>query len=57
MMKLFIKNHGSFKRDNLQDWLNLISFILNKPNNRYEKVAEFIKMAIYNKKCIRFREK
>lgn len=57
MMKLFIKNHGSFKRDNLQDWLNLISFILNKPNNRYEKVAKFIKMAIYNKKCIRFREK
>lgn len=57
MMKHFMNNHGSFERENLQDWLNLISFIFNKPNNRYEKVVEFIKLAINDKKCLRYRKK
>ena len=42
-IKKFMRNHESFSRDNIQDWMNLISFILNDPDNRYEKLKEFMK--------------
>ena len=57
MMILFMRNHGSINREQLQDWLNLMSFVLNKPNNRYKIIALFIKMAISNKKLIRYKQK
>ena len=30
-----MRNHEGFSRDNIQDWMNLISFIINDPENRY----------------------
>ena len=40
LAKRFMKSHGGYNRDDLQDWMNLICFILSKPHNRYEKVSK-----------------
>ena len=46
LAKRFMKAHGGYNRDNLQDFMNLISFILNAPSDRYEKIDLFINMAL-----------
>jgi hypothetical protein len=53
---LFIHKTLPFSRDNIQDWMNLISFILNEPENRYDKLKLFLKMAISSPKKVRFRD-
>ena len=55
-MKKFMRNHEGFSRDNIQDWMNLISFIINDPENRYDKLKLFLKMAISAPKKVRFRD-
>ena len=55
-IKLFFKEHNGFNRDELQDWCNLLSFILNPPHNRYEKIIEFIEIAILCNKKLRYRD-
>ena len=56
LAKRFMKAHGGFNRDNLQDFMNLISFILNKPYDRYEKVDIFINMALLEPQMVRYRD-
>lgn len=41
LTKRFMKAHGGYNRDDLQDWMNLIWFILSKPDDRYEKIDKF----------------
>ena len=41
-----MKQHGSYNREQLQDWMNLIWFILNPPNDKYAKVLKFIEIVI-----------
>ena len=55
-IKKFMRNHEGFSRDNIQDWMNLISFIINDPENRYDKLKLFLKMAISAPKKVRFRD-
>jgi transposase-like protein len=55
-IKKFMRNHEGFSRDNLQDWMNLISFIINDPANRYEKLKIFLKMAISKPNLVRYRQ-
>ena len=55
-IKKFMRNHEGFSRDNLQDWMNLISFIINEPENRYEKLKLFLKMAISSPKKVKYRD-
>ena len=56
LAKRFMKAHGGYNRDNLQDFMNLISFILNDPKDRYEKVDKFINMALLSPKRVRYRD-
>ncbi len=56
LAKRFMREHGSFNRDDLQDWMNLFWFIISKPNNRYEKVGKFLEMAINSSCLVRYRE-
>lgn len=56
LTKSFMKQHGSYNRDNLQDWMNLLWFILNKPNDKYAKVLKFIELAINSPKRVKYRE-
>ena len=56
LAKRFMKAHGGYNRDDLQDWMNLIWFILSKPDNRYEKIEKFINLALYAPKKVKFRD-
>ena len=56
LAKRFMRQHDSYNRDNLQDWMNLLYFILNKPNDKYEKVLRFIELSISTQKRVKYRE-
>lgn len=56
LAKRFMKAHGGYDRDNLQDWMNLVWFIMSKPDNRYEKIDKFINLALNSPKRVKFRD-
>ena len=56
LAKNFMRQHGSYNRDNLQDWMNLLWFILNKPFDKYAKVLKFIELAINSPKRVKYRD-
>ena len=56
LAKRFMRAHGGYNRDNLQDFMNLISFILNKPNDRYDKIDRFINMALLSSVRVKYRD-
>jgi hypothetical protein len=54
--KLFMRAHGGYNRDNLQDCMNLIWFILSEPKNRYVKIYKFIGLALNSPKKVKYRD-
>ena len=56
LTKRFMRSHGGFNRDNLQDWMNLISFILSAPKDRYEKIDLSINMALNSPRVVKYRD-
>lgn len=56
LVKRFIKSHGGYDREHLQDWLNLFWFIVNEPEDKYDKVLRFIEIAINSPKRMKYRE-
>lgn len=56
LLKTFMRAHGGYDRDNLQDWMNLFWFIMNGPKDKYEKVRLFIELAISSPKRVKFRD-
>lgn len=56
LAKRFMKEHGSYNRDDLQDWMNLLWFILNDPSDKYAKVIKFIELAINTPKRVKYRD-
>lgn len=56
LLKRFIRAHGGYNRDNLQDWANLFWFITNKPRDRYDKVLKFIELAVLSPKRVKYRD-
>ncbi len=56
LAKRFMKQHGSYDREHLQDWMNLLWFILNPPNDKYAKVLKFIEIAISSPKRVKYRD-
>ena len=56
LAKRFMKAHGGYDRDNLQDWMNLVLFILSNPTNRYEKIEKFINLALISPKKVKYRD-
>lgn len=55
-LKIFFRDHGGYSREDLQDWLNLLWFILSKPYDKYDKVLKFIEMAILAPELVRYRD-
>ena len=51
-----MREHGLYNRDNLQDWMNLLWFILNGPKDKYTKVLKFIELAINSSKRVKYRD-
>lgn len=56
LAKRFMRAHGGYNLKNLQDFMNLISFILNDPKDRYEKIDLFINMALLESQMVRYRD-
>lgn len=56
LMKQFIRNHGGYDREHLQDWMNLFWFIVNEPKDKYDKVLKFIELAINSPKRVKYRD-
>ena len=55
-LKRFLNAHSGFNRDNLQDYLNLFTFVRNPPYELLEKVEKVINLAFQKPKSLRYRE-
>lgn len=47
--------HGEYNREDLQDLVNLIWFVLSKANSGYEKTDLFLNMALNAPGKVRYR--
>ena len=56
LLKSFLNSHSGFNRDDLQNYLNLFSFIVNAPYNKLEKVKILLDKAICNPKTLHYRD-
>lgn len=56
LLKMFLNAHSGFSRDDLQDYLNLYSFVINPPVDHLEKVEKIIKLVFENPKSLKYRD-
>lgn len=50
-----MRMHGEYNREDLQDLVNLIWFVLSKANSGYEKTDLFLNMALNAPGKVRYR--
>lgn len=57
-LKAFMRNHGSYDRNNIQDWMNLVYFVLTNQGEAKAELAILLllKRVISVSKILRFRE-
>ena len=55
LLKMFLNAHSGFSRDDLQDYLNLYSFVINPPSDQLEKVEKIINLVFENPKSLKYR--
>ena len=55
-LKVFLKSHSGFKRDQIQGYLDLLYVAMNEPEDKLEKVAMVLDRAMRCRKTLRFRE-
>ena len=53
---MFLNAHSGFCRDEIQDYLNLYSFVINSPSDHLEKVEKIINLVFENPKSLKYRE-
>jgi transposase-like protein len=56
ILKNFLNSHSGFKRDDIQNYLNLFAFVTNPPDELLEKVELIINLGFQNPKLLRFRQ-
>lgn len=55
-LKLFLRAHSGFNRDDLQGYLDLFSFMRNPPSDSLLKVEELLKLAFTIPKSLKYRD-
>lgn len=55
-LKDFLNAHSSFDRNDLQNYLNLFSFVMNPPSDPLEKMEILLNLAFQNPKLLRYRD-
>ena len=55
LLKRFLRTHSGFSRDEIQDYLNLYSFISSEPMDRFEKIKILLELALSEPILLRFR--
>lgn len=56
LLKMFLNAHSGFSREDIQDYLNLYSFVINPPVDHLEKVEKIINLVFQNPKSLKYRE-
>ena len=56
LLKMFLNAHSGFCRDEIQDYLNLYSFVINSPFDHLEKVEKIINLVFENPKSLKYRD-
>lgn len=56
LLKMFLNAHSGFNRDDLQNYLNLYSFVINPPSDHLEKVEKIINLVFQNPKSLKYRD-
>lgn len=56
LLKMFLNAHSGFCRDEIQDYLNLYSFVINSPSDHLEKVGKIINLVFENPKSLKYRD-
>ena len=56
LLKMFLNAHSGFFRDEIQDYLNLYSFVINSPSDHLEKVEKIINLVFENPKLLKYRD-
>ena len=55
MLQKFLNAHSGFNRSQMQGYLDLFCFIMNPPENKYEKLEKLLNLGIQNPKLLRYR--
>ena len=53
--KRFMRSHGGYERDDIQDWCNLFSFIWNHHGNLPEMTYDVMQLVLKHKELLRYR--
>jgi hypothetical protein len=56
ILKNFLNSHSGFKREDMQNYLNLFAFVSNTPVELLEKVELVINLGFKNPKLLRYRD-
>ena len=56
LLKMFLNAHSGFCSDEIQDYLNLYSFVINPPSDHLEKVEKIINLVFENPKSLKYRD-
>lgn len=56
LLKMFLNAHSGFCREEIQDYLNLYSFVINAPSDHLEKVEKMINLVFENPKSLKYRD-
>ena len=56
LLKKFLNSHPGFNRNELQGYLNLFSFMMNKPHNKLEKVNILLELSLNTSKKLTYRQ-
>ena len=53
--KRFMRSHGGYGREDVQDWCNLFSFIWNHHGNLPEMIYDVMRLVMEHKELLRYR--